>query len=368
MAEGGIDIFSDIRSDAESVDREWLQAVLDHAGVSRGATLTDIHFDGYVGTGQVGSNGRFSLTWSDPAGRPATVMGKFPSRDAEARAHAFGGTTYVSEWNFYDTIAPLVRVRAPHCHYVAMNAERQQFCLIMEDLHGSEQADQFVGISVDEAALAVEQAVLLHAPLWGRENLGAMFPGSIQLEERVAAFMLMYEMFLPTFIERIGPLVSDEISSLARDIAPLVGRWAAGSGSPTTVAHNDFRPDNFLYGRAAGAPPLVIVDWQTVGEGNGMSDLGYMIAGSFTAEKRRVEEDALVRSYHSQLVAAGVGEYSWDDCWRDYRFYAPWGLIMAVFATSMAARTERGDQLFALMATQYGTLALDHGSLDLLRA
>ena len=362
-----MDIFTDIRSDAESVDRDWMQAVLDHAGVSAGATLTDLRFDGYVGTGQVGSNGRFSLIWSDPTNRPATVMGKFPSRDPEARATAFGSTTYISEWNFYDKIAPLVRVRAPHCHYVAMNVERQQFCLIMEDLNGSEQADQFAGISVDEAALAVEQAVLLHAPLWGREKLGELFPGSIQLEERVAAFSMMYGLFLPTFLERIGPLITEPIAALARDIAPVVGRWAAGSGSPTTAAHNDFRPDNFLFGRQAGAPPLVIVDWQTVGEGNGMSDLGYMIAGSFPAEKRRLEEGALVRSYHDQLTAAGVSGYSWDDCWRDYRFYAPWGLIMAVFATSMAARTDRGDQLFGLMATQYGQLALDHDSLDLLR-
>lgn len=364
---GTIDIFADIRSDAESVDIEWMQAVFDHAGVSAGARLVDLRFDGYVGTGQVGSNGRFTLTWDDPADRPATVMCKFPSRDAEARAHAFGGTTYVSEWNFYSSIAPLVGVRAPHCHYVAMNAQRQQFCLVMEDLRGSDQADQFAGITVDQAALAVEQAVLLHAPLWGRGSLGAMFPGSIQMDERIAAFSLMYSMFLPAFNERIGPLVGDGISALAADIAPLIGRWAAGSGSPTTVAHNDFRPDNFLYAREAGAPPLVVVDWQTVGEGSGMSDLGYMIAGSFSAEHRRVEEDALVRSYHSQLVSAGVAGYSWDDCWRDYRFYAPWGLIMSVFATSMAARTERGDQLFALMATQYGTLALDHGSLELLR-
>ena len=364
---GTIDIFTDIRSDAESVDRDWMQAVLDHAGVADGARLTDVRFEGYVGTGQVGSNGRFSLSWDVPAGRPATVMGKFPSRDPEARAHAFGGTTYVSEWNFYDRIASRVRVRAPHCHYVAMNAEKQQFCLVMEDLQGSEPADHFAGIGVDEAALAVEQAVLLHAPLWGHADLGSLFPGSIQVADRVAAFSMMYEFFLPTFIERIGPLIDESIAALAREITPLVGRWAAGSGSPTTVTHNDFRPDNFLYGRETGAPPLVIVDWQTVGEGNGMSDLGYMIAGSFTPERRRIEEDALVRSYHAQLAAAGVSGYSWDDCWRDYRFYSPWGLIMAVFATSMAARTERGDQLFALMATQYGQLAIDHDALTLLR-
>jgi len=38
-----------------------------------------------------------------------------------------------------------------------------------------------------------------------------------------------------------------------------------------------------------------------------------------------------------------------------------------VLATSMAARTERGDDLFVTMATQYGHLVLDHDALSLLK-
>ena len=65
----------DIRSDPRTIDTAWMARVLDDAGVSAGATLLDCRFDGFVGTGQTGCNGRFSLTWSEPAGRPATVMG-----------------------------------------------------------------------------------------------------------------------------------------------------------------------------------------------------------------------------------------------------------------------------------------------------
>jgi hypothetical protein len=59
--------------------------------------------------------------------------------------------------------------------------------------------------------------------------------------------------------------------------------------------------------------------------------------------------------------------YSDEDCWRDYTFGSLWGLIITVLATSMAARTERGDDLFVMMATQHGYQALDHGALDLVR-
>ncbi len=43
--------------------------------------------------------------------------------------------------------------------------------MIMEDLADSRQGDQMLGLTVDEAALAVEQAVGLHAPRWGDPTL-----------------------------------------------------------------------------------------------------------------------------------------------------------------------------------------------------
>jgi hypothetical protein len=42
-------------------------------------------------------------------------------------------------------------------------------------------------------------------------------------------------------------------------------------------------------------------------------------------------------------------------------------LIITVLATSMAAQTERGDNLFVMMATQHGYQALDHQALELLQ-
>jgi len=38
-----------------------------------------------------------------------------------------------------------------------------------------------------------------------------------------------------------------------------------------------------------------------------------------------------------------------------------------VLATSMAARTERGDDLFVMMATQHGHQAIDHDAMDLVK-
>ena len=182
--------------------------------------------------------------------------------------------------------------------------------------------------------------------------------------ERAQRLQMIYSMLLPAFLERLGSRLDAPIRELISTFNGHVARWAEGTGTPLTVAHYDFRPDNFLFARTPDAPPLVIVDWQTANEGLGMVDVAYMIAGSFTPERRREVERDLVQSYLTKLRSAGV-TYSDEDCWRDYKFGSLWGLIITVLATSMAARTERGDDLFVMMATQHGYQALDHGALDL---
>lgn len=364
MADHGGSSLSDIRSDPTTIDAEWMNAVLAQAGLCGSSTVTGCRFDGFVGTGQTGCNARFTLTWDDPTGRPATVMGKFPSQDPTARATGFAGGAYVTEWNFYSKIATTVKVRAPHCYFAALDLEAESFCLIMEDLAGSQQGDQFVGLTMDEANLAIEQAVLLHAPRWGDPTLSEAAAQVTTVEERAQRLQIIYSMLLPAFMDRLGSRLDAPIRELIGAFESRVGQWAHGTGTPLTVAHYDFRPDNFLFARTPEAPPLVVVDWQTANEGLGMVDVAYMVAGSFTPQHRREVERGLVSTYLDKLHSAGV-QYSDEDSWRDYRFGSLWGLIITVLATSMAARTERGDDLFVMMATQHGYQALDHDALDL---
>ena len=213
----------DIRSDPETIDAAWMQQVLDASGASAGARIESCAFDGYVGTGQTGSNGRFVLTWDRP-GRPASVMGKFPSRDATARATGFGGSAYVTEWNFYRNVASTVEVRAPRCHLAAFDGERQQMCLIMEDLAGSVQGDHFVGLNDDEIDMAIEQAVRLHAPRWGDPTLDAMAPQPSTVDERAEHLAMIYGLLLPAFLARLGDRLDEAIVGVVNDFAPNVGR------------------------------------------------------------------------------------------------------------------------------------------------
>ena len=78
----------------DEFDPAWMTAGLEEAGVARGATVTGLEFDGFIGTGQMSRNGRFRLDWSDPAGRPPTVVVKLPSADPPTRSYSFDNGAY----------------------------------------------------------------------------------------------------------------------------------------------------------------------------------------------------------------------------------------------------------------------------------
>jgi len=178
---------------------------------------------------------------------------------------------------------------------------------------------------------------------------------------------LMYGAMLPGFLDRLGERLDPDIVTLATDFGAVVGRWALGTGTPLTIVHYDFRADNLLFGQTADAPPVVVVDWQTVNPGLGGSDVAYVISGSFpdAADRAAVERD-LVADYRARMAAAGV-EQTADDCWRDYRFGSLWGMIITVIATMQAEHTERGNDMLTAMAQRHGRQALDLDALALLR-
>src|SRR5688500_9824912 len=114
---------TEVRGTPEAIDEPWLTDVLEEAGVADGAKVTGVEFTGYIGTGQTGRNGRFTLTWDEPAGRPASVVCKFPSADATARGSAFGNGTYLREWTFYNEVVDTVRIRTPRAYTARYDAD-----------------------------------------------------------------------------------------------------------------------------------------------------------------------------------------------------------------------------------------------------
>ncbi len=359
----------DVRGDPKAIDGPWLTEALEGAGVARGAKVVDVEIAGYIGTGQTGRTARLALTWDRPDGRPPTLIAKVPSDDDHARTQAFGNGVYLKEWLFYDRVAHTVGIRTPRCFAARFDVTVPDFVLLFEDLAGSRPGDQLEGLTLDEVALAIEQAAALHAPRFGDPSLATVFTNGQPApspEQAAVAAEELYGVTLPGFLDRLGHCLDADIVELVRRFAPLVGRWTLGTGTPFTVVHYDFRADNFLFGQTPDAPPLVVVDWQTVNAGVGACDVAYVISGSFpdAADRARVERD-LVEEYRARMTAAGI-EQSADDGWRDYRYGSLWGIVITVIATMLAEHTERGNDMLTAMAQRHGRHALDLDALTLL--
>ncbi len=353
----------DVRGTPEAIDEAWMTNALGAAGAGTG-TVTDVRFRGEIGTGQTGRNARFDLTWDDPTDRPASVVAKFPSADPEARVAAFTNGTYAREFAYYGLIDHTVDIRTPRIWAARYDESAPDFVLLMEDLSDSLQGDQIAGLSVDDAALALEQAVALHAPRWGDESIPELLGTDAPPEEQIAAVTMIYAATMPGFLERLGVRLDDYVVALVQALADKVGQWALGTDTARTIVHMDYRPDNLLFGDTPDAPPLVVVDWQTANYGLAMNDVAYLIGGSFEPERRAFAEADLVEEYRRQLVARGVA-YDAEAAWRDYRHGSLWGVAMTVIATMLAERTERGDDMLTAMAQRHGRHALDLDALDL---
>ena len=353
-------------TDLDAIDATWLTAALQEAGVATDAAVTAVR-SRPIGTGQVGENIRFALDWStsDPA-LPQSVVGKFPSTSEMSRATAVATETYLRELGFYRDLQDSSVIRTPHIYRLEDDLAHNRFVLLMEDITPAEQGDQIAGCSVEQARLALDSAADLHASTWDRAAelaeipwIGAPDPES--LRARVALYGMCWDGFEQRYADRLTPEQLDAGRWLGENL--LRTAQAAAELTPC-LAHNDYRLDNMLFGTGVGAPPLTVVDWQTVRPGAGAYDVAYFLGAGLLPDTRADAEEALVSDYVAALRDRGVDADS-DEIWRGYRLGSTSGYAMAVVASQIVEQTDRGDAMFGARAGRHAEqmLTLDVAGL-----
>jgi hypothetical protein len=346
-------------ADPGLVTPQWLTSVLRHAGVIDAAARVSSFEASSIGTGQVGANVRYALSYdrAGPTG-PATVVCKFASRDEVSAAAGVAALTYQTEVAFYRDLAHTVDISRPRCHFAEVRPGTADVVLVMEDIAPAEQGDQIAGCTVPQAALAVEEAARLHGPRWGDPALEE-FPW-LDRGDASAAIAAVLGALWEGFAERYRAALDPVTLEAGPQVAALAPELLASGPSPRTPVHSDYRLDNMLFAASGEGRPLTVVDWQTVRLGAGPSDVAYFLGSAFEPERRRsCERDLLVR-YHRALVEDyGVDDYQFDQCWRDYVRSSYGGLLMAAFASILVGRTDRGDAMFMAMANRSAQMAAD---------
>ncbi|MBK9178008.1 MAG: phosphotransferase [Acidimicrobiales bacterium] len=342
---------------AHELTGQWLTAVLGRQFAGASVEVADAQ---PVGTGQVADSVRLSLAWSPPGAGPTTMVAKVTSASPTSRASSRLTRTYEIEVGFYRDLAPSLPVHTPRCYYAGHEPDDDGYVVLLEDAAPATQGDQMAGCSVDEASAALDELALLHGPRWGDPALTDLSWLDRHGDDHADNVTLLLRMALPTFLDRFTDRLSPDAVAATGRLADRLPAYLARDRGPTVV-HGDFRVDNLLF----GAGRVFVLDWQTVTLGPALSDVSYFLGGSLPIEVRRREERDLVGHYHQRLVAAG-GDLSWDDCWWGYRRFAFDGLVMAIGASFLVERTDRGDEMFAAMAERSARHALDLGTEELI--
>lgn len=344
----------------EAVTPAWITQALGNRGID--AQVQSLRMEA-VGTGQLGETRRFFLDYrgTPPPQAPQTVVGKFPSANAVAAESGKSMGFYRSEVMFYRELAHRAKIRTPPV-YVAEINQANDFVLLFDDMAPARQGDQFKGCTLDEARKALKEAALLHAAFWNDREL--MAQPWLYVPEGAQGF------YTTELIERSWDHINKHYTEYLTPEFKRVGdkyvrnhaHWNRPRDFPKTFSHCDFRPDNMLFG--APGERICVVDWQTSNFlGTGM-DVAYFLSGIFDRDTRKAHERSLLKEYHEDLIAQGVKDYSFDHLMRDYAHYSFAVIAVAIAATLIVKRTERGDKMLMHMALGGALQALDNDALD----
>jgi hypothetical protein len=227
------------------------------------------------------------------------------------------------EVDFYQTVArKIISSALIRCYDAQYSDEFGRSHLLLEDLSETHvQPESPLPPTPLYRELAVESLAEFHASWWDHPQLGNNI-GTLFSEQELSTFLSDVEKDVLRFVDFLGEQLSvDQRKIYDRLLASKEKIWGhLTDATRLTVTHGDAHWWNLLYPRDATKHRVCLFDWQLWHLDLGPRDLAFMIALGGYSERMSSMEPRLVRHYYDTLVAHGVRNYTWDDCWRDYRW------------------------------------------------
>ncbi len=349
-----------IPTSIDEIDRDWLTAAL---GTEADIASAPEPLSSYAC--QV-----FRIRLSGAAAPPAVIV-KLPIPHGPVRQLIDAVGAYQREVTFYRTIAADAPLRTPRAFVALMAESSSDFVLVLEDLAPLSSPDQLAGLSLRQAEVAVDEIARFHAWLWESPRLDDLVApflpiGSAQgraLQQQWAQF---FTMGWPIAADLAGDVLTDELRQFGDHYGEYTTFFVDELSAPRVLSHGELRADNMILD---GEDRPYVIDFQNMQQECGPRELAYFLAQSLTTEVRRGNDEMLVRRYWSQLTAAGVTGYSWEQAWRQYRLGLASVAVMTVCACMKYPDADpRGQRLLAEMAKRIFQAILDNESLALLPA
>ncbi len=346
----------------DDVTPEWMSDVLSSNIASISSTRIG------EGIGLMGDIYRVELAYKTNEGNNLdSVVVKLPSSFEENREQGVALGMFEAEVRFYAELGEKTGTGLPEIHFAEIESGTAEFVIVMEDLSDLIMVDQSTGMSFEQALAAVKVLANIHAVWWDKvqteelEWIPSMIGPRIEYVDQVLP--QIYPVFAETFAAGLPEGGAELTEEFSRSYLSLNKKLA--ERAPWTLAHQDYRVENMLFGDIDN-DQVVVIDWQGIGRGPGAYDLAYLLGGSMDTDLRRAYEKDLVSAYHTELCENGVEGYSSERAWEDYGFaHLLGGLATSIFAGgTLDLSNERGVELITMMANRHVTAALDHGGFS----
>ena len=354
----------------DELTASWFSDVLPFKGYVASVRIEDIGQD----VGFIGEVYRCHLDWKAAGDEPLplsvagdeplplSVIVKVPTDNDENFAIGDGLQCYEREITVYQNLQSSLGLPMPGFYYGAMDPDpapwiekpllflfdklpigginwllkqflklagnsKRRYVLVIEDIVGARPPTQAEGGSLDDALAALKVLARFHAHNWMRKEVIEDHHRLWPFDRACRAYQASYVRNLDAFRKRYsGRLAAetmhrlDEIQERAADLNHEL------AGNPWTLLHGDYRLDNVLFRKGPdGSDELVVLDFQAMCHGRPGADVAYFVTTALTAEHRD-KEDLLLHTYHDELVASGVTNYSYDelviDCTKAKEVYA----------------------------------------------
>ena len=318
-----------------------------------------------VGSGQVGDCYRVFLDWKNKNNLPATLIAKCPANDQASRDTARNLNLYEIEISFYRHLSAKCSARVPDIYYSEYDPANKDGILFLEDIYPAKQIPQMNGCSEFEVSKILKEAAALHKSFWNDKKL-LSYPWltySVSEERKKFVADLLPSVY-PEWKQRYKGRISEDIFAMGDELIANYDKYSEVKTGPMTLVQGDLRLDNILFGGQDNK--AILLDWQTASIGLPLNDIAYCISTSFADPKVRAKsEEILVKEYYDLLEVKDY--YSFEDAWNDYRRGSFVGFLMAVMSAMIVERTERGDEMFAVMAERSGWQAMHLDALSFLK-
>jgi hypothetical protein len=276
--------------------------------------------------------------------------------DVRERCKTIG--LYRTEAGFYRDLARECPIRVPRAYAVKYEPQTGESLLLLEEIGHCRFGDNVAGATVAEAQVVIANLARMQAHYWNHPQLAQCAWLRTAAEDSIDVPPL-YRSLVPVWEQRWAAVAPAPLVKSIRVLGRQLEAWiATHSRGPLTLAHGDYRPDNFAFD---GAGEQVLFDWQTARRYPASRDLAYFLAFAMPPEVRRQREDELLQFYHETLLANGVRDYSLDQVRVNHRRSLGSAIVTCVVAGALLDfSSERGQKLIDALIGRLGAALDDH--------